>query len=569
MGCCCGGVGMTEYTAAERKVLIEQYSGALERKEVAPEFALKKIHPETEDDPLTKKFNEYRKRFESGELSKEEMERYDGDWLTALKEKDRKSTLDFIDNEGRQLNRNEKAKMNNRPCTDMGNAERLVDQFNSEIRYCHNFKSWLVWNYSEGRWKKDTNGTINRICKDVTRRIIHEAGVFKFGTDEHKTLYNWARQCECRTHIEGMLTLSQNDKHVIVAPTELDQDDFLFNLRNGTFNLKTFELQPHDKKLNISKLADYEYDAHAKCPMFLKYLDRIFRGNKNKDKIISYLQRAVGYTLTGITIEQVLFLPHGVGSNGKSVFLETVRALMGEYSAVIQSRSLTTNRSDINNDIAALVGTRFVCCSENNSDSKLDEEIIKLLTGGEAITARFLHQEFFTYKPKFKLWWSFNHAPVVSDQTFSIWRRIKIIPFLEVIPPEEIDKNLAEKLTHELPGIFNWAIAGLKEYYKNGLQEPEDVTTAVTSYKDDQDILKDFIDLGYVITNNINDEMRAETIYINFREWWFNNEQEKPMSSTKFGRLMRERNVGKVRRKNGNYYTGIRIKNYSEMTSSV
>jgi putative DNA primase/helicase len=554
-----------QYTDAERKALVDRQIAGLEAGTIAPEFALKKIG--IGQDSVTKKFNEYYTRHLAGELTNEELERYDGDWLLALKERDRKAHLDFVDDEGRQLIRNEKACVNARPKTDIGNAERLVDQFGNEIRYCHNFKSWLIWNYSEGRWKQDANGTINRIAKDVTRRILIEAS--RAGVDEAKKLSAWAFQCECRTHIDGMTVLAQNDKKIIIAPDELDQDDFLFNLRNGTFNLKTFELLPHDKKLNISKLADYEYDPKAKCPMFLKYLDRIFRGNKNKDKIISYLQRAVGYTLTGSTIEQQLFLPHGTGSNGKSVFLETIRALMGEYSAVIQSRSLTTNRSDINNDIAALVGTRFVCCSENNSDSKLDEEIIKLLTGGEAITARFLHQEFFTYKPKFKLWWSFNHAPVVSDQTFSIWRRIKIVPFLEVIPQEEMDKNLTTKLTQELPGIFNWAIEGLKEYYKNGLQEPEDVTTAVTSYKDDQDILKDFFDLDYTLTDSDLDEINATTLYLDFKTWWFKTEQEKPMSSTKFGRLVRDRGIKKIRRETGNYYLGIKIKPFVDRRRNV
>jgi putative DNA primase/helicase len=512
-----------QYTDDERIALIDQQFAELKAGTVDPKFALKKIHDE-----------------------------------------DRKPKLDFIESEGRQLTRNEKAKMNNRPCTDLGNAERMIDQFGAEIRYCHNFKSWFIWNYPEGRWKRDTSGIIYRISKDVTRRILQEASVFPFGNDKHEVLYKWARQCECRTHQEGMITLAQNEKKIIVAPDELDQDDFLFNLRNGTFNLKTFGLQQHDKTLNISKLADYKYDPDAKCPLFLKYLDRIFRGNKNKDKMISYLQRAVGYTLTGSTIEQILFLPHGTGSNGKSVFLETIRALMGEYSAVIQSRSLTTNRSDINNDIAALVGTRFVCCSENNSDSKLDEEVIKLLTGGEAITARFLHQEFFTYKPKFKLWWSFNHAPVVSDQTFSIWRRIKIIPFLEVITPDEMDKNMVTKLTNELPGIFNWAVEGLKEYYKNGLQEPEDVTGATTSYKDDQDVLMDFFELNYVFTDNEKDVFNATTLYLNYKDWWFETETEKPMTGTKFGRLCRDRGIRKVRHNDGNYYTHIRMMSFVE-----
>lgn len=504
------------YTEAERIALVEQQFAELEAGSVSPEFALKEIRDE-----------------------------------------DRKPTLDFIESENRKVGRNVTACSATRPCTDMGNAERLVDQFGTEIKYCHPFKSWFIWSYPEGRWKQDVNGTIFRISKDVTRRILVEASKWN-DVDAGKKFAAWAFQCENRTHQEGMITLAQYDKSVIISPEELDRDDFLFNLRNGTFNLKTFELQPHDKKLNISKLADYEYDPAAQCPMFLKYLDRIFRGNKNKDKIISYLQRAVGYTLTGSVIEQAIFLPHGVGANGKSVFLETVRALMGEYGTIIESKSLTTDRSDINNDIACLAGMRFVYASENNSDSKLDEEIIKKLSGGEPIKARFLHQEYFTFFPRFKLFWAFNHPPVISDQTHSIWRRLKIIPFQEVIPVEEMDRNLVVKLTTELPGIFVWAIEGLKEYYKNGLQEPEDVTGATTSYRNDQDILRDFFDDMFEITDSELDRVRASDLYTEYKNWWFNIETSKPLSSTKFGRLVRERGLQKVEDRVGKWYTHLR-----------
>jgi len=502
-----------QYTDDERIALIDQQFAALEAGTTAPEFALKEI-----------------------------------------REKDRTPTLDFIESEGRQLTRNEKAKMNNRPCTDMGNSERLVDQFGSEIRYCHSYKSWFIWNYQEGRWKKDVNGIIYRISKDVTRRILVEASKWE-DIGVGKKFSAWAFQCECRTHQDGMITLAQNDKKIIVSPDELDQDDYLFNMRNGTFNLKTFELQQHDKKLNISKLADYECDPKAKCPQFLKFLTRTFPDNP---KIIAYLQRAVGYSLTGSTIEQVLFLPHGTGNNGKTVFLETVRALMGEYATVLQSKSLTTDRSAINNDIACLTGMRFVSASENSSDSKLDEEIVKLLTGGELIKARFLHQEFFTFQPKFKLWWSFNHAPTITDQTFSIWRRVKIIPFLEVIPPAEMDKSLINKLVKELPGIFNWAIAGLKEYYRIGLSEPEDVTTAVRTYKNDQDILLDFFTERYEFTESERDRIRASDLYNDYKSWWNDVEPTKPLTSTMFGRLCRDRGMYKKHDNESNWYIKIR-----------
>jgi putative DNA primase/helicase len=460
--------GSPQYSQEEKAALIEQQMEGLISGAVKPEFAYKRFVEE--DAPEIKKFKEYFNRFMAGEVTPQELEIFEGDWLLALKDKDRKKSHDFVDNEGWQLRRNEIAVMNSRPLTDLGNAERLIDQYGSLIRFCHPMKSWYVWIYPEGRWRIDVNGHINRMASDVVRRILHEGSRAPQEELRRKTL-SWGIQCECRTHLTGMIELSQSHKKIIVDPDEFDKDDMLFNLRNGTFNLKTLELQEHDKKNTISKYVDFDYNQSATCPMFLAYLDRIFRSNPNKTEIIKFLQRAMGYTLSGLTDEQCLFLLYGSGANGKSVFLDVFLALVGEYGTTTQSKTFTTDRGEISNDIAALAGRRFVCASENSSDSRLDESLIKQLTGGEVISARFLHKEFFTFRPRFKLWWAFNHPPVISDMTNSIWRRIKIIPFTEVLPENEWDRSLAQKIkTKELAGVFNWAVEGLREYQKIGLQ---------------------------------------------------------------------------------------------------
>ena len=528
------------------------------------EDAKQKYH--SENDALRDEFNQYHSRFMNGEVTPKELEDFNGDWLKALKEKDRSKKNDIIESEGSTLRRNEIAVINDRPYTDLGNAERFVDQYVSVIKYCHPFKSWFVWNPAEGRWKLDANGYCYRIAKDVVRRIPSEAQ--RAPTQQKlKQGYNWAFQCENRSHLTGMIELAQSDKRILVTPDELDGNDYLFNLLNGTFNLKTLEIQEHKKSDNISRLAPYDYKPQATCPLFLKYLDRIFRNRKEKkQETISYLQRAVGYTLTGLTQEQCLFLLYGSGANGKSVFLDVLNALTGEYGTVAQSKSFTTNHGEINNDIAALSGKRMVCASENSSDTNLDESLIKQLTGGEEICARFLHQEFFTYKPKFKIWWGFNHPPAISDMTNSIWRRIKIIPFDEILQESEWDKKLAEKLiSSELPGIFNWAIKGLQEYYEKGLNTPQIVTKATSDYKMEQDILHDFVFECCEIP--LPDEpfgkktiVKASELYNTYKQWNSYNGDEKPMSSTKFGRLLRDKGYAKNRERDGVYYSNIRIK---------
>jgi putative DNA primase/helicase len=518
----------------------------------------------TED--LTVDFKKYYQRFINGEVPPETLQKYEGDWLRALKDKDHSESDDFLLSEGWSARCINIATVNNRPLTDFGNSERLVDQANYYIRYCHQFTSWYIYTTSEGRWKKDDNGFINRIGKDVIRRVHVEASRAPT-KDSTKSYSGWAYKCECRAALNSMVSLAQNSKRIVVSPDELDSNDYQFNLRNGTLDLKTLELQDHNRMNFITRLADYEYDDKAQCPQFKKYLNRIFRSRTDKDEMIAFLQRAVGYTLTGSTGEQCLFLLYGSGANGKSVFLDVLNALLGEYGTVTQSRTFTTERGEISNDIAALAGKRMVYASENSSDTHLDESIIKQLTGGENISARFLHQEFFTFKPRFKIWWAFNHPPAISDMTNSIWRRIKIIPFNEVLPESEWDKKLAEKLiSHELPGILNWAIEGLKDYYRLGsLTPPKVIADATTQYKEDQDILHDFV-IDYCDFPTENDpfgklfEEKSSDLYSAYKIWNTYNGDEKPMSSTKFGRLMHDKGFQRERKSDGKYYIGIRFK---------
>jgi len=544
-----------KYTDKEKDLLIKQQIIGLREGNIKPEFSYKEV---IEEKPELEAFKKYFNRYLSGEVSDDNMKIWDNDWLACLKNKDRKKKADFIDQEGWQLRRNEIAVMHNRPLTDMGNAERLVDQFGTLIRFSHQMKEWFVWDYSEGRWKIDNTGYINRMAKDVIRRLYYEAPRSP-SIDHNKKTLQWAHQCECKTHTIGMLDLAQHEKTVLIHPDDFDKNDMLFNLRNGTFNLKTYELEPHNKSNNISKLADYEYDPKAKCPLWEAHLARIFKTHPNRLELIRYLQQACGYTLTGKTSEQSFHALHGAGANGKSVFLDVILAVMGEYGTVINSKALTTERGDINNDIAALVGKRFVYASENPPGSHLDEQLIKSLTGGDVISARFLHKEFFTFRPKFKLWWAFNHAPQISDMTISIWRRIKMIPFIESLPIEEQDKYLADKIKKsELPGIFNWCVNGLREYNEKGLCEPEIVKQTVKQYKDDQDILAAFFDINYEITSKRENQISANDLHKSYQSWWLSMETTKPMSSTKFGRSLKERGLEKIRLSDGFYYVGIR-----------
>jgi putative DNA primase/helicase len=426
-----------------------------------------------------------------------------------------------------------------------------------------------VWSPSEGRWRKDDLEQVFRISKNVIRRIKVEAAFVK---DDQKgdDLFKWAKCCECRAHLLGMTEIAKSDPKMAVLPDVWDKDDYSINLINGTFDLNTFELIKHDIKDHHSKITPFEYNPKAQCLNWIKFLDRIFKARKDKDLIISFLQRAVGYTLTGSTKEQAMFLLWGSGANGKSVFIDVIRSMMGEYGCTTDSSTFTVSKSGSDGgrargDIARLNGARMVCSSENSPDCRLDEQLIKNLTGSDKITARFLYQEAFEFYPKFKIWWAFNHQPQIYDTTNSIWRRIKLIPFEETIPDNEQDPNLSEKLKLEIPGIFNWAVQGLKNYNEYGLMAPEAVSTATKEYREDQDILHEFI-VDFCESPDDKDpfgksyDVKAKDLYEAYKSWNTWNGDEKPMNSTKFGNLLKDRGLKKDRKTDGVHYYGIRIK---------
>lgn len=515
------------------------------------------------------KWDVYYQRFLNGEITAEELKSSNGDWLKALKEKDRKKKLTVIDNEGSSLRRNEIACINKRPLTDIGNAERLVDQYGNYLKYCHHFNSWYVWTPSEGRWRKDDLEQIYRAAKDVVRRIGVEAtrGDTKEGCEK---LYKWAMTCECRSHLIGMVDIAKCDLKIATLPEIWDVDDLSINLLNGTYDLKTFELREHSIKDYNSKISQFEFDAAATCPNWIKFLNRIFRSRDDKQDIISFIQRAVGYTLTGSTKEQCMFLLWGSGANGKSVLIDVIRTMMGEYGVTVDSSTFVTSKAGSDGgrargDIARLAGARMISSSENSPDSRLDEQLIKNLTGSDKVTARFLYQEAFEFYPKFKIWWAFNHQPQIYDTTNSIWRRIKLIPFEETIPDSEQDPLLADKLKLEIPGIFNWAIEGLKNYYEIGsLGAPSAVDKATREYREDQDILHEFISDKCELQKD-NDpfgklfDVKAKDLYEAYKTWNAWNGDERPMTSTKFGNLLKDRGLKKERKSDGVHYYGIKL----------
>ena len=275
--------------------------------------------------------------------------------------------------------------------------------------------------------------------------------------------------------------------------------------------------------------------------------------------MIHYVQKAIGYSFTGSVDEQCLFILNGRGRNGKSVFSNVVSDVAGNYAKQMNVQTIVAKKNQsgsANSDIARLEGARIVTSSELNEGDRFDESLVKQLTGGDKILARFLYGSEFEYKPKFKIWMATNHLPIIRGTDDGIWRRIKIIPFNIQIPKEKVDKKLEYKLKAEYTGILNWIVQGAIMWQQEGLEDPEAVTKVIEAYRAEMDPLDAFVE--ECCTTGQNYSIKAREMYDAYHEWAKESEEYK-MSMTKFGREMSKKLL-RVKKRDGWYYVGLKLK---------
>jgi len=434
--------------------------------------------------------------------------------------------------------------------TDLGNAKRLVQRHGQDFRYSTQI-GWLVWNGTN--WSQDDSGQMDRWAKDTVRQMYEEASSY---ADENlrKAIAEHALRSEARSKIEAMIALAKSEPTIPVSQDELDIDPWLLNVANGTLNLKAAELRLHARQDLITRIVRLPYDDTAECPTWTSFLDRIMDGDS---EMIEFIQKAVGYSLTGSTKEQCFFILYGVGSNGKSTFLNTISAILGVYACQTRTETLMTKRGDsIPNDVARLAGARFVTAIETEGGRRLAEGLVKQLTGGDKMTARFLHHEFFEFQPTFKLWLACNHKPRIAGTDYAIWRRIRLIPFQAIITENERDLDFAEKLKDEYPGILAWAVDGCLKWLATGLTSPEDVKCATQAYRNESDVVAAFIDECCAIGADCNVPKGA--LYETYVEW-AKKSGEQTVSKKELGNKLAEKGFVETRTKKERLWTGIGI----------
>lgn len=437
---------------------------------------------------------------------------------------------------------------------DTGNAERFVAQHGNDVRYDHTHPGWYIWTGTH--WRRDDDGDIQRRAKATARALYSDANTAaQAGLDGAAAeLSKWARAAAAEARRNAMLNLARAEAAVAVTHDRFNRHDLLLNCLNGTLDLAAGQLRAHDRGDLLTYVLPVDYDPAAVCPTWDTFLDRITGGDA---ALGAFLARAAGYTLSGATAEQCLFFLYGRGANGKSTFIETVMALLGDLGHKARAQALMADeRAGVPNEIAALAGKRLVVASELADGGRLNEGLVKDLTGGDTMSARFLYGEPFTFKPTFKLWLYGNHKPAIHGTDDGIWRRVRLVPFTVQIPENERDATLPAKLRAELPGILAWAVRGWQDYQRGGLGAPAAVTQATAEYRSESDIIGIFLDERCIV--GAGTTARAGELYQAFSEWAKAN-NVRAMSGVRFAKALKERGFVNGHDMRGSFWQGIGI----------
>lgn len=422
---------------------------------------------------------------------------------------------------------------------DTGNARRFRDLYGDKVRYNYTQGCWMIWTGQV--WRRDETAAVKQMCDAMLDGM--EKGLFGIHDPQQAAALRKFIQKSRGSHAkDNLLKEAQHLTGIPATDNDFDKARGMFNVQNGVLKLRSAKLCDHERARLITRLAGASYNPDATAPTWLRFLDDVTGGDKD---LQIYLQCMVGYMLTGSTREQCIFFLYGDGSNGKSTFLEILAELLGTYAMNAQSDTITARRSSDGprTDIARLKGARLVTISECPADVWLDEAIVKQLTGGDVVTARYLYGREFEFRPEFKLIMATNHKPRIRGTDAGIWRRIRLVPFTQRIPEEKQDLQLPDKLRAELPGILNWALEGLRQWMqassggkRRGLPHCAAVDSATAEYRGEQDRLKQFLDDCTEAAPSYT--IQAGVLYQVYRKWCEENGERYPLTGTKFGREM-------------------------------
>jgi putative DNA primase/helicase len=436
--------------------------------------------------------------------------------------------------------------------TDAGNAEALEYLHGDRFRFDHTRGKWMVWNGKY--WCIDDAGEADRAALD-TARARQSAALTVLDSKQKEEQVKWGIRSESAFARRATLSSAQSVKSLATTTGDYDRNPFLLTVGNGMLDLTTGELRQSQSVDLITRATAVNYLPSAKCPRWLRFLDEIFDADR---KLIQFVRRAVGYSMTGDTREQCLFILCGDGANGKTTFQEIIYELLGTHAAPAPFSTFLVQRNhgSPRNDLAKLHGTRLVKACESAEGGLLDEAVVKALTGGDTISARYLFHEHFDFRPTFKLWLSTNHRPQIRGTDEAIWRRIRLISFSRQFLGKDRDPILLERLRAELPGVLAWAVEGCLEWLSEGLGDAPAVDDATREYRRDSDQVGRFIKAScHVSPRNQTGGNELYEAYVS----WCAGCNEKPESNNAFAKYLAERGFEKKRTRRGVKYEGISL----------
>jgi putative DNA primase/helicase len=397
------------------------------------------------------------------------------------------------------------------PLTELGDAECFAKRYSDELRYDYRRGMWLIADEETGLWLHDST---ERVITRAGESIRHRQTVALDIEDNNERLnaVKWTMAGESRSRMNNVLSLAQALPPIADDGAHWDERPYLLGVMNGVVDLTNGTVRRALPEERVSQQARVIYDPAAECPLWLATLAGVFRSDDpaESQRVIDFMQRALGYSITADCREECCFFAWGDGGNGKGTIFNTVGQILGDYRDDMPYATLEKNvhGGGIPNDIAKIAGKRFITCAEVN-EFTLNESRLKTMTGRDPLTARFLNQEFFTFIPVGKIWIATNNKPRITGQDDGIWRRIHLIPFLNKFEGATNNKKLKDALIEEWPGILRWIVQGVTLWLEHGLNPPDSVRVATESYRYESDPLTPFVEQRCVLAANARAQAQA------------------------------------------------------------
>jgi putative DNA primase/helicase len=442
---------------------------------------------------------------------------------------------------------------------DHGNACRLIALYGDDLQYCHAFRKWLVWDGM--RWAVDDTDQARRLAKQAMLEFLKQA--VERG---HQETEDFARFSLDARRISSMLSMAESE--IFVRPADLDTDPYALNFLNGTVDLRTGQLRPHDRSDYITKLIHHRYVPSASCDRWIEFLFEAMGATPEANgeewdraaRMVDYLQTALGYSLSGSTTEKAVFVLFGDGNNGKTTMLSTFRQLVEEYSCLLQSDTLMARQESNNThaDLADLRGARFVMTSETEEGQRLAQGKLKRITQGMGkIKAVRKYENPFEFVESHHVWMDTNRKPAIRDaDDQATLNRLHPVPFTVSIPAHRIDRELPAKLLAEAEGILAWAVVGSKLWHEKGLIKPPEVNAAKEDWRAESDKLGAFVQDRCILGQDM--RIQASALYTAYKEWAQASGEKDIMTAATFGRKMGDR-FPKEKKTIGWIYHGISL----------